>query len=84
MKQILKASVNDKSSVQTRLSKFLLAYRSAEHSLAKQSPAQLFLKRSLRTRLDLGGPRHDETVRDKLNDVKEKSAEKETSQRVSE
>ncbi|XP_033095890.1 uncharacterized protein K02A2.6-like [Anneissia japonica] len=46
MKQGLKAAVNDKCSIQTRLSKFLLAYRNAEHSLTKKSPAQLFLMRT--------------------------------------
>lgn len=44
------------ASVQRRLDAFLLQYRNTPHATTKESPATLFLRRRLRTRLDLLKP----------------------------
>jgi hypothetical protein len=51
-KQGLKAARVDSGSLQVKLDRFLLAYRNAPHKLTGESPASLFYKRPLRTRLD--------------------------------
>lgn len=50
-----KAAKADKSTrtLQHKLDRFLIAYRSAPHATTDQSPAQLFLGRNIKTRLDL-------------------------------
>ena len=55
-KRGLKASKHDGGSLQLRLDKFLFVYRSTPHATTGVSPAELFLKRNLRTRLDLLHP----------------------------
>ena len=55
-KRGLKASKYDGGPLQVRLDKFLFVYRSIPHATTGVSPAELFLKRSLRTRLDLLHP----------------------------
>ncbi|XP_063952108.1 uncharacterized protein K02A2.6-like [Lytechinus pictus] len=52
VKQALRASKSDAGNVQSRLDRFLLAYRNAAHSVTGESPAALFLNRPLRSRLD--------------------------------
>ena len=42
--------------VKEKLAKFLIAYRNTPHSMTGESPAQLLLRRPLRTRLDLVKP----------------------------
>ncbi|XP_033111008.1 uncharacterized protein K02A2.6-like [Anneissia japonica] len=73
MKQGLKASKHDCCSINTRLSRFLLAYRNSEHNLTKQTPAQLFMKRPLRSRLDILRPNLNESVRNRLHNEMQKS-----------
>ncbi|XP_076862347.1 TGF-beta receptor type-2 isoform X2 [Brachyhypopomus gauderio] len=51
LKHSLKASVNQ-GSLHHRLHSFLLTYRNTPHSTTKASPAELLLKRALRTQLD--------------------------------
>ena len=67
MKQGLKASRNDNCKVQTRLDCFLLAYRNSDHNLTKHTPAQLFMNRPLRTRLDVMKPNLNESIRKRLH-----------------
>ena len=55
-KRGLKASKHESGSLQVRLNTFLFVYRSTPHSTTGVSPAELFLKRKLRTRLDLLHP----------------------------
>ena len=52
-KSAMKASKKDEGSVQTKLSNFLLAYRNAAHTTTGESPAKLFIGRTLPSRLDL-------------------------------
>lgn len=62
VKKALKKMEGDPGSLVQKLSKFLLAYRNAAHSLTNETPAQLFLKRSLRTKLSLLQPDHEDVV----------------------
>ena len=56
LKQSLKASQNNGMSLSHRLCDFLLMYRSTPHSTTGVTPNSLFLKREVRTRLDLLQP----------------------------
>lgn len=55
-KRTLKAGKKDGGSLQVRLSRFLLVYRSTSDAMTGVSPAELFLKQQLRTLLDLLHP----------------------------
>ncbi|KMQ84561.1 hypothetical protein RF55_17549, partial [Lasius niger] len=57
VKDALKAMATTKDTLQRNLNEFLRQYRKAPHTTTGQPPSQLFLGRSLRTRLDL--VRHD-------------------------
>ena len=52
-KQAMRAAKNDEGVLQYKLAQFLLTYRSTPHSTTGVSPAELFLKRPLRTCFDL-------------------------------
>ena len=52
-KKSLKTTKSDPGNLQFKLAQFLLSYRSTPHSTTGLSPAELFLKRPLKTRLDL-------------------------------
>ena len=56
LKQFLRAEKLDKCSVQTKVSRFLLSYRSTPNYTTGRTPSELFLKRNIRTRLDLFKP----------------------------
>ena len=56
LKCSLKASQQDNKSLQHLLSEFLFEYCATPHSTTKESPSQLFLKCSLRTRFHLMRP----------------------------
>jgi len=58
----MKASVNDGRSQSQRLASFLLNYQNTPHSTTRVAPSELFLKRKLRTRLDLIHPDIHSTV----------------------
>ena len=53
MKQSLTSLTKGQGSTQTKLSRFLIKYRHTPHSKTGETPAALFMGRSLRTRLDL-------------------------------
>ena len=61
MKKALMATRGEGESLQLKLSRFLLAYRNAPHATLNESPAMLFVKRHLRSRLDL--------IQSKMNEV---------------
>ena len=55
-KHALNAMKGESGSVNKKLAKFLLAYRNPPHSVTGQTPANLFMMRTLRSRLDLLKP----------------------------
>ncbi|XP_026065967.1 uncharacterized protein K02A2.6-like [Carassius auratus] len=55
-KKAIKAMDNDTISLQHKIDNFLFMYRNATHSTTGQTPAMMFLKRNLRSRLDLIKP----------------------------
>ena len=62
MKKSLKSTVNEQGTIYTKLSRFLMIYRSIPHSTTGETPADLFLRRPLRTRLDLLKPKLTDKV----------------------
>ena len=62
MKKSLKSTVNEQGTIYTKLSRFLMSYRSIPHSTTGETPADLFLRRPLRTRLDLLKPKLTDKV----------------------
>ena len=62
LKNALRAKKGDQGSLSLKLAQFLMAYRNTPHSTTGLSPAELFLKRPLRTRLDVMRP----TVEDRV------------------
>ena len=68
-KSTMKASNKDEGFVQTKLSNFLLAYRNAAHATTGESPAKLFIGRTLPLRLDLVKPFLEQHVKNKQFDV---------------
>ena len=64
-KKAMKAGNNDGPSLVTRLSRFLLGYRSTPHSTTNLTPSELFLKRKVRTRFDLLRPSTEDFVSSK-------------------
>ncbi|XP_061735502.1 uncharacterized protein K02A2.6-like [Nerophis ophidion] len=56
MKNVLEADSKSSLSLSHRLSNFLLMYRSTPHTVTGRTPAELFLKRQLRTRFSLLKP----------------------------
>ncbi|GFV97975.1 uncharacterized protein K02A2.6 [Trichonephila clavipes] len=61
-KASLKSSRGDSGDLNVKLQRFLLQYRITPHSLTGEFPSALFLKRCIRTRLDLFKPK----LRDKV------------------
>ena len=72
-KQGMRASKSNKS-ISSKLPNFLLAYRTAPHTITGQSPSMLFMGRNLRTKLDVLKPDVRKRVKDKqLNQAVKKS-----------
>lgn len=65
MKQCLRTLQHSPGTAQQKLYKFLAAYRRAPHITTGVSPASLFLKRELRTTLDLARPNIVNEINDK-------------------
>ncbi|XP_029156135.1 uncharacterized protein K02A2.6-like [Nylanderia fulva] len=66
LKNGLKRANANESNIAVKLEQFLLQYRAAPHTSTKMSPAELFLGRKVRTKLDLIFPRKEED-RDRIN-----------------
>ena len=62
LKQFLRAEKLDNCDVQTKVSRFLLSYRSTPNTTTGRTPSELFLKRHIKTRLDLLKPSISDTV----------------------
>ena len=62
LKNALRAQQRDTKALSVRLAQFLIAYRSTPHSTTGLSPAQLFLKRPIKTRLDIMRPKTEDRV----------------------
>ena len=62
LKKLLKVADKQDKSVSQRLCEFLLSYRNTPHSTTNEAPSMLFLKRQLRTCLDLLRPNVQVTV----------------------
>lgn len=65
LKQILEEKGKSPISLKHRLANFLLRYRSTPHTVTGRTPAELFLKRQIRTRFSLLRPNLAETVAEK-------------------
>lgn len=55
-KQAMKKVKSDRGDIQVKLDRFLLSYRTTPHSFTKETPAKLFMKRELQTRLTVMKP----------------------------
>lgn len=67
LKNALKRARANETNVAIKLEQILLQYRAAPHTNTKISPAELFLGRKIRTKLDLMLPKREED-RDKINE----------------
>ena len=70
MKKSLKSTVNESGTIQTKLSRFLMSYRSIPHTTTEETPAELFLRRPIRIRLDLLKPNLENKVTQKQESQK--------------
>ncbi|GBL91841.1 hypothetical protein AVEN_172763-1 [Araneus ventricosus] len=66
LKQSLSYMQKYEGSIQQKLSTFLLQYRKAPNATPTHSPAMLFLKREIRTRIDLLLPELQSRVQDRI------------------
>ena len=57
--------MKDKSSMETKISRFLMKYRITPHTTTGQCPAELLMKRQIRSHLDLARPDLKARVQDK-------------------
>ncbi|KAG7301015.1 hypothetical protein JYU34_015388 [Plutella xylostella] len=62
LKKVIKKAKLENSNVSMALQKFLLHYRNTEHCTTGDSPAQILMGRSLRTRLDVIKPDREKKV----------------------
>ena len=69
-KNALKKMKNDAGKLQCKISRFLLAYRNAPHSLTGESPGCLFMNRMLRTNIDCIQPRNDNIIAQKMENIR--------------
>ena len=63
-KQSMRAMKNEPGDMKEKIANFLLSYRNTVHATTHETPAKLFLNRTLRTRLDLLKPSVEKQVRD--------------------
>ena len=70
IKRAMKTSAQDEPNLSTRLSQFLLGYRSTPHATTNVSPGELFLQWKLCTRFDLLKPNIESVVNTKQSNQK--------------
>ena len=63
-KKSLRAGKDDSGTVPQKLARFLLTFRATPHATTGMAPAELFLQRQVRTRLDLLKPSVEDHVHD--------------------
>lgn len=61
-KHSLQVGKNDVGTLNQKLARFLMQYRNTPHTTTGVSPAELFMKRQLRTHLDLMKPSYEDKV----------------------
>ena len=66
--ETMKKMVNVKGSVETKLSRFLLSYRTTPQLTTGKTPGELLMNRKLKTRLDLVNPLSQNTTRTRMED----------------
>ena len=59
----MKSAASDSGPIHQKIGNFLLAYRNSPHSTTNESPAKLFLGRSIHSRLELVKPSVKDTVK---------------------
>ena len=64
----MKKMVNEKGSLDTKLSRFLLSYRTTPQATTGKTPGELLMNRKLKTRLDLENPLSQNTTRTRVED----------------
>jgi len=69
MKKSLKSTVNEPGPLQMKLSQFLMSYQTIPHATTGETPATLFLKRPIKTRLDLLKPNLKERVKQRQETI---------------
>ena len=67
-KETMKKMVNEKGSLDTKLSRFLLSYRTTPQATTGKTPGELLLNRKLKTRLDPVNPFRQSTTRTHVED----------------
>ena len=77
-KRSVKAAEQQGKSVSQRICEFLLSYRNTPHITTNETPSMLFLKRQLRTQLDLMRPDIQATVHDTQDQQKKYIPNKDT------
>ena len=70
MKKSLKSTVNESGTIQTKLSRFLMSYRTTTHTTTEETPAEMFLRRPIRTTLDLLKPNLEDKITQKQDSQK--------------
>ena len=72
IKRGLKALSTEQGTLQEKLNQFLMQYRKISHDTTRESPASLFLKRNIQTKIDSVIPNIMDIIPNKQNSRKSK------------